>query len=810
MKRTFLLPILIWTVFQSANLMAHDTVNIFAAPPGTENSSYSMHPLAGLVNPVFSEEEISPILAYAYTGAEGTENLNHFFSLNIFGLNLIYGKYSYLFNYTSGSFMEERGDLYHINKAFLLKNTIGAGAGFTYIRTDDGEIKQKLYNVGFLYRPVKYLSLGYSLRDIYIGGTGPETGYYENYSVSLRPFRWLTLTGALDKFSESKYSDSDYSMTLELNTPPGITVRGSAGNNGYYTLSAEIPLDLSWNGGTFVPGYIHSSSDRNIKKQHGAYFAVTSERRDSTLSRAINKRDIVLKIDGQIKENTASSLFSGRSMNFQEVLSAILSMSDDNSVGSIFLEIDNAEAGMAQIEEMRAAMAKFRRSGKKIYAQMNSAGNREYYIACAADKIYIAPGTGFSISGLSAQLYFIRELLDKTGIRFESVRYGKYKSFNETFTRKTMSPELRENLESILTDLNSRFTKQICTDRKIPMKTIEEAFNSGFLTPQSAQKLGFIDGIGYFDELKKKFSPDNSIEKFSEYRKSGGIEGIWGPVPVISVVHVDGTILRGKGDAGADNTTDSSFISALERAFRNSGAVVIRVDSGGGSAAASDFMLRSIKIMKEKYGKPVVFSFGNTAASGGYYISCTGDKIFTNPGTITGSIGVIAGKISLQGLYKKLGINKESVKLSPYADIFTESRDLTPEEKTVLQKSVDFTYRRFISIAMEGRKIKKENIDSLAQGRVFTGDQSIKNGLTDSNGGILAAIEFARIKAGIDENFAVVHSPAKHSFPSMTGLFGLNAGKGGLEILKKIKQTGDTVRASERGGYIVPYFIEIK
>jgi len=779
-------------------------------PLGMINSSYSMNPFSGLVNPAFSGEKNSPFLSYSFTNSENSEKANHFASLNLLGFNFIYGNYGYLYDDSSESIFDEKADLYHIHKGFMFDNTFGFGAGFTWFKSDYMDLNRKLFNVGIIIRPADFLSMGYSIREVSLKEDDSGFGYTQNFSISVRPLHWITFTGSCDRFYKDDFRDAEYSALLEVITPGGVTLRGGGGTGGYYSLSAEIPFDMNWNGGTFRPGYQFSHSDNPKGRQSQAWAAISSMREKTAINRCLFKKDIHLKLTGKIAENTARPFFSKRSMNFQEYLKKMEHISAAPEVDSLFIEIDSPELGIAQIEELRSSIKKFRENGKRVYAQLNSTGNREYYIACAADKIFLAPGTGFSIRGLSAEVYFIRGLLDKGGIKYESIRYGKYKSFNETFTRTGMSKELRENLEKILNDLNDQFISAITESRNKSREDIENLFKKGFLTPSEAVKLGYVDGAGYLNETKKKLSPDHDLVKFSAYNAPDINASRWSKTPSITIVHADGTILKGGADSGSGGITEGSFIKSMERAFADSKAVILRVNSGGGSASASDFMLQAVKRLKDKYKKPLVISFGNTAASGGYYISCTGDRIFTDKGTITGSIGVVGGKISLQRLYKMLGINKETIKTAPHADIFSESRDLTEEEREILQDSVDFIYKRFTAIVMNGRKIKKNRIDSLAQGRVFTGNQSLKNGLTDKHGGILAALEFARVKAKIGRNYRIKNLPEISSFPSIPGISGITASNKESEILKFLSRTFEGVKAADSGGYIIPYFVEIK
>jgi protease-4 len=423
------------------------------------------------------------------------------------------------------------------------------------------------------------------------------------------------------------------------------------------------------------------------------------------------------------------------------------------------------------------------------------------------------PNTTFKLSGLTLKTYFIKGLLDKGGVKYESVHKGEYKSFNETFTRKNMSDYARENLTEILQNLNEQFITGIMADRKMARSNIEELFSRGTYTPAEAKEKGFIDEIMYaneaIDSLDKKITPI----LFEDYINEETPIRPWGDIPAIAVIDVTGSIVSGQGGGAgiSDLTGDYDYRGAIETAFGDKSvkAVVIRIDSGGGSAAASDFMWNALYYAKKKNPKPVVFSFGNSAASGGYYITCTGDPIFAGSGTITGSIGVVAGKITLEELYSKLGISTETIKMSEFADIFSESKSLTKKEKELFQKEADFIYDKFTSKVMESRNISKDKIAGVAEGRIHTGDMAKKNMLINETGGFIAAIEYAKIKSGISSDYRIINLSEKKSiiknFIGNSGILTLS------EHMKFIVRNIEKYSmANENVLYIQPYTIVIE
>ena len=398
-------------------------------------------------------------------------------------------------------------------------------------------------------------------------------------------------------------------------------------------------------------------------------------------------------------------------------------------------------------------------------------------------------------------------------MEFESFKHGAYKSFNETFTREHMSAEFRENMTALLTSLNDRFIGDIVADRAISRETVDEIIGRGSLTPEEAVKSGLVDRVGYPDEITEDIGKYSSTISLSSYLKAPVREYEWGPVPRVALVAIEGSIVSGNtfSTGWFRMIGNEAYEDALGKAFADPSvrAVVIRVNSGGGSAAASDYMLNALVKLKKKHPKPVVFSFGNIAASGGYYIACTGDRIFADPGTVTGSIGVVFGKITLEELYRKLGISKDTITMSEFADVFSESRHLTDREKKLLQSGVDFTYDRFTGMVARARGMQPGDVARVAEGRVFTGAQARDNRLVDEAGGLITAVEYAARVAKIDGRFEVVKLPDERGplfdplrLPELEVM---------AEQIRGLIQSAEYLKLKdEKALYLYPYRVEIE
>ena len=439
----------------------------------------------------------------------------------------------------------------------------------------------------------------------------------------------------------------------------------------------------------------------------------------------------------------------------------------DNRIKVILLDINMSSAGMGKAEEIRDAIADFRSAGKPVYAYLEYGTDKEYYIASACDKIYVAPPGELFINGFAANVMFFRGSLDKLGIYPDMVQIGKYKTAVETFTRKDMSDANREFVNSLLDDLFNRYVEAIAKARHKSAADVRALIDDAPYSAAKAKELGLIDGIAYHDEIEKelktrlayKDSDELRIVKASEYNgvepESLGLD----KGEKIAVIFATGDI--GSGRSNDSPTGDQSIGSdTLAKAINDARddksikAIVIRVDSPGGSGLASDIIWHAIESAKTK--KPVVVSMSDVAASGGYYIAAGANKIVAQPSTITGSIGVFAGKPVIKGFYDWLGISNEYVLRGKEAGMFRETEKFTPEERTKFEDLIKRTYYEdFVPKVAKGRNKTAEYIDSIAQGRVWTGAQGKERGLVDEFGGLDRAVEVAKELAKIPKDKGV-------------------------------------------------------
>ena len=414
-----------------------------------------------------------------------------------------------------------------------------------------------------------------------------------------------------------------------------------------------------------------------------------------------------------------------------------------------FLEISNPIAGFATLEEIRNALIDFRSSGKFIYAYSETYSQKAYYIASTASKLYLNPQGTLEVKGLSSQIMFFKNMLDKLGVEVQVFRHGKFKSAIEPFMLDKMSEANRSQVETYLGSLWNHMLAGISKSRGITASEINNmADNLLIRNPSDALKYKLVDALKYEDEamddIKKAISIDQkekihfvSLEKYADSPNKAKLTS-----NKIAIVYAVGEIVSGKGSddqVGSETVAKALRDARLDTSIK---AIVFRVNSPGGSALASDVMWREVLLAKA--AKPVVVSMGDVAASGGYYISCAANRIFAQPNTITGSIGVFGLIPNAQkALSEKLGITIDTVNTNKHSDVGTILRAASTDEYNYIQKSVEDIYDVFITKVAEGRNISKNNVDSIGQGRVWSGTDALKIKLVDEIGGINDAITYA-------------------------------------------------------------------
>jgi protease IV len=465
-----------------------------------------------------------------------------------------------------------------------------------------------------------------------------------------------------------------------------------------------------------------------------------------------------------------------KTIGLNDILANIKRAKTDENIKGIFLDESYMLSGQATTEEIRNALLDFKKSGKFIIAYSEVYTQSFYYLASVADKVYLNPKGIFEFKGFSSQVTFLKGALDKLGIEVQVIKVGTYKSAVEPFFLTKMSDANRLQVNSYLGSLYDHFLTGISESRKVSKDSLFNiANNLSIQFPEDALKYRLVDGLKYrdevLDELKERTNAGHKSDlhnvELADYTNSSDKPDKKESKNHIAIIYASGEITGGDGD---DNTIGSDRISESLRKARlndNVKAVVLRVNSPGGSSLASDVIWREVALTKKV--KPIIVSMGDYAASGGYYISCAADSIIAEPNTITGSIGIFAIIPNMQKLFNdKLGITFDGVKTGKYADLGDISRPLSPDEKAILQNQVNRGYDEFTQAVANGRHKTQAYINSIGQGRVWTGTQAIKIGLVDRLGNINDAVKCAAKMAHL-KNYTLEAFPEQKSIFSKFG-----------------------------------------
>jgi protease-4 len=509
-----------------------------------------------------------------------------------------------------------------------------------------------------------------------------------------------------------------------------------------------------------------------------------------------------------------------------DILNAIEAAKTDDKIKGISILNNQSQLGLAQSKAVRDKLEEFKKSGKFVYAYANFFTQGEYYLNSVANQVYLNPMGEVDFKGLSAEILYMKDLQEKTGVKMEVIRHGKYKSAVEPFLAQEMSPENREQMTVLLNSVWNTIATDIAKSRKLSVIQLNAIANTlGARTPELALANKLIDKVAYEDEyhdaIRAKLKLDKK-EKYdfisiTDYAKTAAtsVED-YSKNDIIAVIYAQGEITGGEGDVNVIG--EGSIKRSLQEAREDDDvkAIVLRVDSPGGSALTSELIWREIEITKKV--KPVVVSMGNYAASGGYYIAANADRIFAEPNTITGSIGVFGMLPNMNQLGKNIGINAEQVKTHDNASGYSVFEPIDDNFKGYVLESIERTYATFLKRVADGRKMTTAQVDAIAQGRVWTGIDAHKLGLVDEIGGLDAAIKYAA-KLGKTSSYRTENYPEyEKSFDDLLANFtGIamfktkeqllkeQLGEEGFQMLEQIK------RVKSRKGIqaMMPYEIEI-
>ncbi|MBP9848456.1 MAG: signal peptide peptidase SppA [Flavobacterium sp.] len=520
------------------------------------------------------------------------------------------------------------------------------------------------------------------------------------------------------------------------------------------------------------------------------------------------------------------SYFEAEHDGVTDILNAIEAAKTDDKIKGISILNNQSQLGLAQSKAVRDKLEEFKKSGKFVYAYANFFTQGEYYLNSVADQVYLNPMGEVDFKGLSAEILYMKDLQEKTGVKMEVIRHGKYKSAVEPFLTQEMSPENREQMTVLLNSVWSTIVSDIAKSRKLTVVQLNAIANSlGARTPELALANKLVDKVAYEDEYHDAIRAKLKLDKKEKYdfvsitdyaKKAASTVEDYSKNDIIAIIYAQGEIMDGEGDVNIIG--EGSINRSLKEAREDDDvkAIVLRVDSPGGNALTSELIWREIEITKKV--KPVVVSMGNYAASGGYYIAANADRIFAEPNTITGSIGVFGMLPNMNQLGKNIGINAEQVKTHDNASGYSVFEPIDENFKGYVLESIERIYATFLKRVADGRKMTTAQVDAIAQGRVWTGIDAHKLGLVDEIGGLDAAIKYAA-KLGKTSSYRTENYPEyEKSFDDLLANFTGMAmfktkeqllkeqlGEEGFQMLEQIK------RVKSRKGIqaMMPYEIEI-
>lgn len=648
-----------------------------------------------------------------------------------------------------------------LSYALRLDETISLGGSWRVLSAQAPNLAAaQMYDFGLQLRPLRSLSLGFVIENAIPHETtaGPLTPRAYRLGFGLRPgAEWATLA------VETRIDEAlriDPALLLKIEPLDGIILSGQVVArdvvNGFNDLTLGLGLEI--NHAAIGLGGSAASSPAMQLSGFTTYARLSAAAYPSMLPRI--KRSLLVKLAGDLQPVPPDNPIEAAAYSSEdgpgELALALDRATFDDTIKAVVLDIRPLSAGFASIQEMRARIIALRDQGKKVIAYAERLGNREYFLASAADRIVVPPSASLMVNGLGMTSYYFADTLAFFGVTAQAVHAGEYKSAPETFTRNAPSPEAQESNGRLADVLFAEMVQGISQGRSLPEDKVRALIDQGLLNANQAQKAGLVDQLAYAEELEKivektiggpTFLDEDFLHPLRHKRH-------WASLPSIALIPIDETITMGKSSGGFLGRQSSSgaedIVGAINAAAKDDDvkAIVLRVNSPGGDALASDLIWRAVS--RARSHKPVVASFADVAASGGYYVACGADEIFAEPSTITGSIGVFALFFTGGELLQKFRIGVHEDQRGELGNIFSSSRPPNAAEIKALEKSIDGTYTLFKQRVSQGRKLSMDQVQEIARGRVWSGRDAQSKGLVDSLGGLSEALAAARARAKLD------------------------------------------------------------
>jgi protease-4 len=649
-----------------------------------------------------------------------------------------------------------------LSNALRVGSTLSLGFNFHFFLGEQPAIQQLIaLDVGLVFRPFNWVSLGLMSRNI-------NTPAWDNafvtrkweLSLALRPLldeRWVL---SFDVQIPESGEGLSFLYRTEFQPVAGLRL-GLRASHGADVSSFQAGLFVGFSFGKWgldLFGQAAVAPGQTPAVGFGGLYASLwfSDALYPSLAQPAGRMPM-LDLGGSLPERVNQFPLGGVQPLFLRILMALERVERDRSVGGIVLRLGGLRCGMAKIQELRQAIARIRKKKKKVVVYLTSATLKGYYLASAADKVYIYPNGSVQFGGLMLQHLFYADFLQQLGIKAQFVKFGKYKTGPNQYTHNRMTPAHKESYGAVLKSLFSQLMNDVKASRKTSLQVVKGWTQHGWFTARDAKQKGLVDGLVYWEKVMPTIHKELGSHLWLDpsYFQEQRTRSRWRGRDKIAVLHVDGAIVSGSGmddpifgtRLSGSGTIVRHLLQALyEPSIR---AVVLRVDSPGGGVLASDMIWRYVKRLAKH--KPVVVSMGTVAASGGYYISAPATEIFANAGTLTGSIGIYAGKFDFSGLLKHLGIRVQFQQKGKMAGIFSPYRPYSPHQRKRLKSYIKAGYEAFLQKVLEGRKktLTMKKLRAIAAGRVWSGEDAKKMGLVDRIGGLWDAIQRAKQLANI-------------------------------------------------------------
>ena len=627
---------------------------------------------------------------------------------------------------------------------------LNLGGSYRYFRNGPGIYNNRhFWDIGLASQGLGSFAVAATYSNLNRGRVdGRRTSVEQRYSLGYRPLgKVLTLSADMFLSSRQNLDQADFIYYAEVIPRPGLYVNGSIDSDGNFQIGVR----------TNLLRYFLGSQSRFDSEGHNGrttlYMGATDSRQPSLVPERSHRLD--LSISGSVEENPPQPIFGSRSIPFLSLITTIYRAADDPAISAMKLNLDRLALGMGQAQELRDALQYFRARKKRIICHLAEPNNIGYYVACAADTILIPPVSQLQLVGLRAELTFWAGTLEKVGAKVELLRVGEYKSAPEEYTNKASSDQNREQVNRLLDDLYDQFVAAIASGRGLSADSVRSVIDQGPFTSEEALRFGLVDGLSYRDQIAKNYFSGLPSVSFRRYQVDTLIDDSWAAKPVIAVVVADGEITSDSDENSWPGRTEGVkpklTAGALERARQDPDVrgIILRIDSPGGWALAGEEINRAVA--KAAESRPISVSMANVAASGGYYIATPGRRIFVDPATVTGSIGIYGGKLDLSGLYEKIKLGKELYTRGRFAGMLTSMRPFTEDERAKYQSHLQAFYDHFVDLVATSRRLTPDSVDHLGRGRVWTGREAVACGLADQAGGIKQALDDMAAEVGIDD-----------------------------------------------------------